>query len=308
MKFFASLLIGLFLIFSNQSSAATLQEVGLSGKLPSGWHLNQKEDGLFVLSDESDFAFCIFYKDGKNLSDKKIEEEFEFHISTVKKEEGFIPSSLNTDFKYYNGRKSWVLTSQKEVDNGQKLYYTTIIWLENNFLYTALFWAYNEKDSLDYPKNFFDSLDEKLARSSTKASPDWVEPETSFLFPCPPGWAIKKQHTNSVLFVNQSNPQQSLSIEVTPLSGSAFKGISNRAWSGYLKMMQDSGFTNVNQYKVASIWTSYAELDNYPYSTKRFADFDYKKRSFSLTWTGPSGSSDRDDFYTYLNLLVKPQK
>lgn len=183
MKFFASLLIGLFLIFSSQASAATLQEAGLSGKLPSGWHLNQ---------------------------------EFEFQISTAKKAEGFIPSSLNADFKYYNGRKSWVLTSQSEVDDGQKLYYTTIIWLENNFLYTALFWAYNEKDSLNYPKNFFDSLDAKLARSSTKASPDWVEPETSFLFPCPPGWAIKKQQTNSILFVNQSNPRQSLSIEVTP--------------------------------------------------------------------------------------------
>ena len=307
MKRFASLLIGFLLLFNGQGSAATLQDAGLSGKLPLEWKLNQEEKGLFVLSDKSDFSFCIFYKDGQNLSDKEIEERFEYQISTAKEADGFIPSSLNADFKNYNGRKTWVLTSQSKVANGKKAYYATIIWRENNFFYTALFWAYNEQDSFDFPKIFFDSLDEKLATLATKSSPNWVEPQTSFVFPCPDGWAIVAQDLNFVLFKNQADPKNSLKISVKPLEGSAFSGISNRAWPGYLEMMYDSGFSNVTQFKTAKIWTSYAERDNDFYTTSRAAHFDYKKRSFYLIWTGPNSSNDRDIFYNYLDQLVKPK-
>ena len=99
----------------------------------------------------------------------------------------------------------------------------------------------------------------------------------------------------------------SLKISVKPLEGSAFSGISNRAWPGYLEMMYDSGFSNVTQFKTAKIWTSYAERDNDFYTTSRAAHFDYKKRSFYLIWTGPNSSNDRDTFYNYLDQLVKPQ-
>ena len=134
-----------------------------------------------------------------------------------------------------------------------------------------------------------------------------MEPQTSFVFPCPDGWAIVAQDLNFVLFKNQADPKNSLKISVKPLEGSAFSGISNRAWPGYLEMMYDSGFSNVTQFKTAKIWTSYAERDNDFYTTSRAAHFDYKKRSFYLIWTGPNSSNDRDTFYNYLDQLVKPQ-
>ncbi len=323
MKRLAIILVVFFLFLTSCSEAAPLSEIGLNSSLPTGWSAQQskRDKMIFSLFDEKGHYICVISYAGaaqstpeaiqtlKSFANQK-SNDYDYsqaHISNYTYQpytfSALSAPSLQYSGKYghtiiipYNQKSYWLLFSSSHKE-------TESVFQEHNTLFEALFpsTASSSITVSDYlsgsstSSNSFTSTSSSTSSYSSETS-SWIDPYTGFVFPVPSGMKIAEQGPTKVVFRSGSSQ---LIIATKPQSGSSFSGWSNRIWPRIVSDYRQRGYTHVNQFKTAGIWTFY--FGNY---SENIAHFDFRKRTFYLYWK----NTHRQDTFDYLNSLEKPPK